>query len=83
MDMFYALHSERVLSIDDVNEFHVTRNARMMGSAFKVTGEGKEKRKYDRTCAGELRLQIFQTRLEFFYSSYARVSEQFNLLSIS
>lgn len=72
-----------MLPIDDVNECHVTRDARMMGSAFKVKGEGKEKRNYNRTCAGELHLQIFQTRHEFFYSSYARVSEQFNLQSIS
>lgn len=54
-----------------------------MGSAFKVTGEEKGEKKYGRTCAGELHLEIFQTRHEFFYSSYARVSEQFNLLSIS
>lgn len=79
----YALYSERVLPVDDVNECHVTRDARMMGSAFKVTGEEKGEKKYGRTCAGELHLEIFQTRHEFFYSSYARVSEQFNLMSIS
>lgn len=71
-----------MLPIDDVNECHVTRDARIVGVAFRFTGEGKEKRNYNRTCAGELHLQIFQTRHEFFYSSYARVSEQFNLLSI-
>lgn len=81
--MFYALHSESVLPINDVNEFYVTRNARIVGVAFRFTGEGKEKRKYKRTCAGELHLRIFQIRHEFFYSSYARASERINLLSIS